>query len=368
MTTSTWRPRRARGFTLIELLVVISIIGVLIALLLPAVQAAREAARRAQCLNNLKQLGIAAHNYLDKWQALPPGISWDGLQPYLPGYVGTGRSCILSLTTEMEQVNIYNAWNTSLNVYFNENITLHKIGNSTLWCPSDGKINTINALPNQGFVSDPPGQVFTMAYSSYGGNGGLWTNNVLPPIFNPSNYGTTMANEKGMFSCMSQVRLQEVTDGTSNTFLFGEHAHGMFSLADQPEWNWWDSGNWGDTLNTTMYPMNPFRKTFQAAAGLNADVYVVAFSSFHPAGANFCFVDGSVKFIKDSISCWKISQNIDAGLGDPLPIGVTSASSTGGAPNFWDTIFTIQPGAYLGIYQALSTKDGGEIISSSDYN
>ena len=357
MTMPSKLSRRARGFTLIELLVVISIIGVLVSLLLPAVQSAREAARRAQCVNNLKQLGLASHNYLDKWNALPSGYRWDPLTGSLAGYVGTGHGFIPPLLSEMEQTSVMNSWNMSVNMFYNENLTVWGVAINTLWCPSDGKINQVKTLPNYiGYFSDPPGQSGKMAYSSYGGNGGLWTNNCYAKR---STYGQVLANEMGMFGCFTQTRLQDVTDGTSNTMLFGEHAHGTFSPSDQDGWNWWISGNWGDTLNTTMFPLNPLRKIKDEAGGLNATAFIVAFSSFHPGGGNFCFADGSVKFIKDSINTWQINSQTQ------LPVGVTA--TTVGSSAFWDTVYVIAPGARMGVYQQLSTKNGNEVISAGDY-
>jgi len=350
--------RRARGFTLIELLVVISIIGVLVSLLLPAVQSAREAARRAQCVNNLKQLGLASHNYLDRWEALPSGYRWDPLTGDLAGYVGTGHGFLAPIAAELEQTALMNTWNMSVNMFYPDNLTVWGAAISSLWCPSDGTINQVKTLPNYiGYFSDPPGQPGKMAYSSYGGNGGLWTNNCYAKR---STYGQVLANEMGAFGCFTQTKIADFKDGMSNTFLFGEHAHGTFSQSDQDGWNWWVSGNWGDTLNTTMYPMNPLKKMNNVAAGLNATTFIVAFSSFHPGGANFGFADGSVKFIKDTISTWPIDPSTG------LPVGVSATKV--GSSSFWDTVYVVAPGAKMGVYQSLSTKNGGEVISANDYN
>jgi len=104
---------QARGFTLIELLVVIAIIAVLISLLLPAVQSAREAARRAQCTNNLKQIGLAVHNYMGAHGAMPQGGYFNQFDPNLPWMHG----CLIGLCPFMEQSNVYNAFNSSLRYY-----------------------------------------------------------------------------------------------------------------------------------------------------------------------------------------------------------------------------------------------------------
>ncbi len=345
--------RRDSGFTLIELLVVIAIIGVLISLLLPAVQSAREAARRAQCTNNLKQLGLAIHNYIDRWQAMPSGYRWDPLSGSLQGFVGTSHGALPPIASEMEQVGIYNAWNASLNMFYNENLTVWRVGISSLWCPSDGTINQVVNYGQVGWFPLPAGQQGLLAYSSYKGVGGPWTNNCY--VTRPS-FSAVQANEKGLFSCFSQTSLAQITDGTSNTMLFGEFARGLLSDADRRDWGWWISGNWGDTLGTTMYPLNPHRKTANSAAGVNAAVFTVSFSSFHPGGANFAFADGSVRFLKDSIDSWGINASTN------LPVGVTTAVN--GSSAFWDTTYVVQPGSKIGIYQALSTKDGGEVISA----
>src|SRR5262249_51915486 len=136
--TISIRGHRRRGFTLIELLVVIAIIGVLIALLLPAVQAAREAARRAQCTNNLKQLGLALHNYESSTGSFPYAFAWQWCSPAsasLCGGVGNHHGPLVALLSFMEQTSVFNAYNSTVAMFEDANATVSGTNISFLWCP-----------------------------------------------------------------------------------------------------------------------------------------------------------------------------------------------------------------------------------------
>jgi prepilin-type N-terminal cleavage/methylation domain-containing protein len=134
---SPHRRRSSRGFTLIEILVVIAIIGVLVALLLPAVQAAREAGRRMQCANNLKQLALAAHNYVSAHGVLPQGTAAHDLTAHADWGAQPSHGAFVALSQYLEQGPIYNAINFDLSIFDIPNTTVHAVGLATLWCPSD---------------------------------------------------------------------------------------------------------------------------------------------------------------------------------------------------------------------------------------
>jgi len=344
------------GFTLIELLVVIAIIAVLISLLLPAVQSAREAARRAQCVNNMKQLGLGIANYessngsfpLGSFMMSPPG------DPLAKPCSGRHESSVfVALLPFIEQAQIYAAFNSNIHYFTFQNSTLLNIGISSLWCPSDPSVSQSSNLPpnDDGSVNVS----VPMRHNSYKANTGTWytPGRYDDPGCTTKNFTQLYAQANGLIYFYSSVRIAGVTDGTSNTMAFCETAYGRLSAGDQQEWHWWISGNYGDTMFTTFYPLNPYNKikNMNVNYGINTTVRVSAASSFHPGGANFAFADGSVRFIKDSIDHWPFDPN------NGLPTGVTQSAG----------IYSLVPPVRFGVYQALSTRNGGEVISADSY-
>lgn len=349
------------GFTLIELLVVIAIIAVLISLLLPAVQSAREAARRAQCVNNLKQLGLAAANYESAHSVYPPGMYWQPIPG--TGSVTTAVGPLVLLTPQMEQTAISNSMNFMVMFWSAENSTVQALGINTLQCPSDNA-NEVRTVPYGGTAYP------RMAYASYAGMIGPWMPNTwsIPGLGSGARatHGQIKSNQVGMFGICSDVRIASVTDGTSNTILFSEHTAVPLSGASQIDWHWWTSGNHGDTLISSMFPPNPQRKIQGGAA---AQAFIYSASSMHPGGANVAMVDGSVRFIKDTISTAQPMTPITSAGINPIQSEIAAWIQViqVGSSTTWDQIFAPKPGVQMGVWQALTTRNGGEIISADAY-
>jgi prepilin-type processing-associated H-X9-DG protein len=164
------------------------------------------------------------------------------------------------------------------------------------------------------------------------------------------------------------VRIASVTDGTANTMIFAEHAHGLLRTTDQPNWHWWDSGWPGSALITTMWPLNPQRQIQDLVIGeWGGTIFIISASSFHPGGANFAFVDGSVRFLKDTVQSWPLQPLDQDPFGAALPASVTWSFARGGFGSIFDVIYRTAPGYQFGVYQALSTRNQGEVISSDAY-
>jgi prepilin-type N-terminal cleavage/methylation domain-containing protein/prepilin-type processing-associated H-X9-DG protein len=384
--------RRRSAFTLIELLVVIAIIAVLIALLLPAVQSAREAARRAQCTNNLKQLGLAAANY-ESSSTCFPGDSYTctntGNQLNPPSYsykYPESFSVFVRMLPFFEQSPMYNSANFSLNAGAPDNLTIGGVAVPSLICPSDVNNQTIQlpssqyspsntgATPGWSFYNIyplPPGN-WNQAFSSYGGNAGTFAfgfSNIMQPVVSAA-YTGTIYND-------SSVKIAGITDGTSNTFLFGERAKGRMYIID-PGYcisdGQWNVGRYFDTLVSTLYPVNIGTGNNVGLAYSLYNYYATTSAgSYHPGGANFGLCDGSVRFIKTSISSWTFNQgNTDSYGTDAIPDNTTWNVSQVVAPyqragDYLTMVGTNGIAAQLGVYQQLSTRAGGEVISSDSY-
>jgi prepilin-type processing-associated H-X9-DG protein len=358
---------------LIELLVVIAIIGVLIALLLPAVQAAREAARRAQCTNNLKQIGIAIHNYHDQMGAFPPGGMTQNGDPW--GATSSYLSWRAVILPQMEGTNVYNAINVNIQTWGGGTdagamFTAWKTVNNTWLCPSDpnnrGGLRSSSGPDGQYPAGNPPidpatGQPTTVVpVSNYAGsfgdnyaggplNGGLpWETYGCPTVTLPAGkprigydgfWGTDFTcgfarpggTLRGFFDyrTLQFVKIADVVDGTSNTIMAGE------VLPDRAADSNFYHGN-GSTAGTTVplnwnsntYPSSAANCLFQwqnstAPLGCRYSAAAKGFVSWHPGGASFLFGDGSVKFLKQTIS--------------------------------------------LPTYCALGSKNGGEVVSADSY-
>jgi prepilin-type N-terminal cleavage/methylation domain-containing protein len=215
---------REKGFTLVELLVVIAIIGILVGLLLPAVQAAREAARRMQCSNNLKQIGLALHNYNDVYKKFPSGQYYCRRDIVCNNQRATwlqGWGWSASILPFIEQGNISNALNYGLNMYDPVNVPIIQTPVGIFQCPSDGTRKPVQAPSNSATAPE------RIATSNYCGNGGSFSNSFVSHVETGSGYTPDWAN--GIMRRDSDHSFRDITDGTSNTILVGEVRHWNFT-------------------------------------------------------------------------------------------------------------------------------------------
>ena len=307
--------RRRRAFTLIELLVVIAIIGVLIALLLPAVQSAREAARRAQCTNNLKQLGLALHNYESSHSMLPPaGCFNPGLLAPMPSYSVQAR-----LLPFVEQSTLHNALN--YDIPFGIQGTIAQTRVAMLICPSE--------------VNDRPKPTATITHYplSYGVSVGTWL------VWDP----TTRQWGDGAFGINATNRLSSITDGLSNTIAMSEvkayqpalhdgglptgvgvpppvspNELGAYPGTFSPEWSHteWVSGHILHSGMSSAFAPNTvvpytdsgrlydidFTSSRLGTSDTKQTYLVVNSRSYHPGGVNTLMLDGSVRFSKTTMA------------------------------------------------------------------
>jgi prepilin-type N-terminal cleavage/methylation domain-containing protein len=283
------RPNARRGFTLIELLVVIAIIAILIGLLLPAVQKVREAAARMKCSNNLKQMGLALHNFHDTQGLFPPGI----------GAAGDRQTALFSATIPPNLM--FASWFTHI-LQYTEQDNLYRV--MTPNTTGLGRPVPLYACP-----SDPKGQ---FGYNGNGFNGQLTSS--YAGVFGRDMYVNYTG--EGILYWRSKVGINNITDGTSNTIMVGERPASL----QNGWWGWWDSsrspgsvwdydvvggtansgsffGNTSDNYDGTSCPSGTAAGIYRAPGTKPNACDFDHFWSYHPGGAMFVMGDASVRFI-----------------------------------------------------------------------
>ncbi len=286
-----------RGFTLVELLVVIAIIGVLVALLLPAVQAAREAARRIECAKNQRMIALALASYENGFGCFPPSrIGCDGSSLCIHTYERAGTSGLVMILPQLEQQAAYDMFDFSIGPWFPQ-----VFGNDWLptnakaiaerpavyVCPSDESPSFSQKVQATGGIDYSTVPIATGSYALVAGSLGA-----------PDFYSHDIKyNNNGVFFYLYPMKVEEITDGLSQTMFVGEVIE---SHTDNSS-NRWSLGNRElDCHRSTANPLNTppgqgdtFTKNGQVVNG--------AFASRHPGGANFAFGDGHVVFLSDNI-------------------------------------------------------------------
>jgi prepilin-type N-terminal cleavage/methylation domain-containing protein len=276
-------PAHRAAFTLVELLVVIAIIGVLVGLLLPAVQAAREAGRRMQCANSLKQIGLAIVTSHDVRNAYPCGRKTRD---------NTDHSWAFRLLPYMEEQNTYNAWNPALPASDVGNARAMRTPVSTYFCPSRRTAAADRNFDNNNVV--PPADYQRVAAGGdYAANAGTYFN------YAPSANGSIDPKRAGPIHTFSSVRAAQVTDGLSKTFAVGDR-HLPPSLPDAGSM---DDYNRGDTaFFAADTPHTLFRDTYRGLADSAADTNNRKYGSMHTGITQFVFLDGHVDPLSNSTS------------------------------------------------------------------
>lgn len=328
--------RLRSGFTLVELLVVIAIIGILIALLLPAVQAAREAARRSQCTNNLKQLMLAFHTYHDVYKRFPPGMvkqgNWFAINNCPEGQCGTWTWGAFILPN-IEQAPLYQLLNptllpSDLAIQPQQVFDTVRRPLAVFRCPSDTgpPTNTARKVPRVGFYGDVDcvNGCVDVFLANYVGSNDSYDLNREYTGTNQFNgfigYGQTGSNPP---RC---TPIGDVTDGSSNTIALGERAwrRGARDLrAAVPIMANGDTGN--HSLQGQVYAMACGRWPLNCTFTQECDR---GFSSMHPGGANFAMVDGSVRFIAETVDHNPATAAVDSvyerliAIADGTPVNV----------------------------------------------
>ncbi len=320
-----------RAFTLVELLVVIAIIGILVALLLPAVQAAREAARRSQCVNNMKQIGLGLLEYEHTAKRFPAARK--GCDGVITSSPGTGVDCSSQISSAGYEMAAHGVSALVMILPYLEEQQLYdqfKVQTVSVWdgvtgcrwctdpdvklavanrpkayvCPSDGDLQQFaeykHEVPARNDVS-------TGSYANVAGSQG------------PPNSATLKYANDGTFFYNRRIKVSEILDGLSHTLFVGETIMGDLPIGS----NIWSNGNRGNsTMRTTANPLNTPPGTDGGAGTMvsTTNIANAAFQSRHPGGGNFEYGDGHISFINDSIDL-KVYQGLSTRAGGEIAPG-----------------------------------------------
>ncbi|HEV2968657.1 MAG TPA: DUF1559 domain-containing protein [Pirellulales bacterium] len=369
-------PRARRAFTLVELLVVITIIGILMSLLLPAVQSAREAARKLQCANNIKQLGLALLNYHASFGTFPPSSVWktsssNGWKLDLTNIAKANNAelfenWVITILPQLEQQNLRNSFDLTNPIPNAANATARGTALSVMLCPSDsfnqksfdGSKGSNTSSMGDGWARGDYAANASLGYMGYGNSNGAGSGT------QPIGGGWVIRWLRGIMGANASLRIDDIKDGASNTILLGEiragiipqDARGIWAMSGASPSALWAHGyldGAGPDSQTAADDTLSCSET-QTAVGTSAQLIQMGMGcwthggsnsqqlarSLHIGGVNTCFADGSVRFISDFVEI--------------TPAG---ADPTKASP----------PGSNLGVWDRLNLSNDGQSVDASKF-